>query len=82
MIKELSPKEAKARGYKPLAGPYDLATSHSSVRWRETQFWRNVCRDMATCDAVAVDIGEGQMEVWRHERELLTDTASYETRTT
>ena len=73
MIKEISLKEAKARGYKPLAGPYDLATEIPHVRRQESQFWRNVCQDMANCNAVVVDLGDGSMEIWRHESELLTE---------
>lgn len=70
MIQEISLKEAKACGYKPLAGPYDLATPIAQVRRRETQFWRNVCKDMINCNAVAVNLGDGSMEIWRHESEL------------
>lgn len=70
MLKEISTKEARARGYKPLAGPYDLASPEPHLRRQESRFWRNVCKDMANCNAVAVDIGDGFMEVWRHESEL------------
>jgi len=73
MIKEISLKEAKARGYKPLAGPYDLATEIPHVRRQESRFWRNVCQDMANCNAVVVDLGDGSLEIWRHESELLTE---------
>jgi len=73
MIKEISLKEAKARGYRPLAGPYDLASPIAQVRRQETRFWRNICKDMANCNAVAVDLGDGSMEIWRHESELKTE---------
>lgn len=70
MIKEISSKEARARGYKPLAGPYDLAAPEPQIRRQENQFWRNVCKDMSKCNAVAVAVDEGLMEIWRHESEL------------
>ena len=71
MLDVLTPKEARARGYKPLAGPYDIAAPDSRERRREQQWWNTVCFDLCTVDAVAVEISTGKMEVWRHKSEMI-----------
>jgi hypothetical protein len=71
MLDVLTLKEARARGYKPLAGPYDLASPDSRERRQEQKYWNSVCFDLCTVNAVAVEISTGKMEAWRHKSELL-----------
>lgn len=70
MLHTLSIKEAEKRGYRPLAGPYDLGQENRLIREREHRWWANICQDLCTVDAVAVEV-KGGMEVWRHESELI-----------
>lgn len=71
MLQVLSLKEARQRGYKPLAGPYDLASPDPKVRRLETRMWARVCQDLCTVDAVGVEVDTGRMEAWRHKDELI-----------
>lgn len=71
MLDVLTLKEARSRGYAPLAGPYDLASPDAQERRREQKWWNNVCFDVCTVNAVAVEISTGKMEVWRHKSELI-----------
>lgn len=74
MLKVLTPKEARAGGYKPLAGPYDIASPDPKERRREQQWWNNVSFDLCDVNAVAVEISTGKMEAWRHKDELIDIT--------
>jgi hypothetical protein len=74
MLDVLTPKEARARGYKPLAGPYDLASPDSATRRREQKWWNTISFDLCDVDAVAVEIDTGKMEAWRHKDELIEIT--------
>lgn len=71
MLAVLTPKQARDRGYKPLAGPYDLASPDARVRRREQKWWNTISFDLCDVNAVAVEIETGMMEAWRHKDELI-----------
>jgi hypothetical protein len=74
MLDVLTIKDARAGGYKPLAGPYDVAAPDPRERRQEQKWWNTVCFDLCDVNAVAVEISTGKMEVWRHKDELIDIT--------
>ena len=83
MLHVLEKADAEERGYKPLAGPYDLTHPNPARRKMEKLWWHRACQDLCTVDSVAVEVivprpgaaeGEEQiaaaMEIWRHHSEL------------
>lgn len=83
MLHVLDKSEAESRGYRPVAGPYDLTHPNPIHRNREKRWWKRACQDLCTVDSVAVEvivprIGAAEceeqialaMEIWRHHSEL------------